>query len=265
MYKTRWRMMSYFASWQTCDAGAMLDILYQDEALVAVNKPAGMLVHRSWLDKHETAFVMTILRDMLGQYVYPVHRLDRPTSGVLLFAKSSDMARALSLQFEHHTVSKTYLAVVRGYLLGDGRIDYALKPRLDKIADKFTNTNKEPESAITDYKNLATTELPFVSTPRYATSRYSLMELTPMTGRKHQLRRHMTHLFHPIVGDTTHGDTAQNRAIAEHTGVSRLLLHAHTLSFDDRYGKRIKVTASLDENFNTVLSKFGWAGVLSSI
>lgn len=236
----------------------MLQILYQDNDLVAVNKPAGTLVHRSWLDKHETVFVMTALRDMLGRHVYPIHRLDRPTSGVLLFALSSEVARILSVQFEKHTVEKSYLAVVRGHLLGSGRIEYPLRVRLDKIADKFANTDKAPEPAITDYQNLAICEMPFVSTPRYATSRYSLMKLSPITGRKHQLRRHMTHLFHPIIGDTTHGDTAQNRAVAEFTGVTRLLLHAHTLAFDDMAGKRVKVIAPLDEHFNQVMRGFGW-------
>lgn len=167
----------------------MIEILYQDDDLVVVNKPAGMLVHRSWLDSHETVFVMTTLRDQFGCHVYPVHRLDRPTSGALLFALSSEVARTLSVQFEQHTVEKSYLAVVRGYLLGAGRIDYPLKVKLDKIADKFADTDKAPETAITDYQNLATCELPIISTPRYATSRYSLMSLTPITGRKHQLRR----------------------------------------------------------------------------
>lgn len=236
----------------------VLEILYQDDDLVVVNKPAKMLVHRSWLDKHETVFVMTTLRDMLGVHVYPVHRLDRPTSGALLFAKSSEAARILSLQFENHAVEKSYLAVVRGRLLGSGRVDYPLKVKLDKIADKFAKADKEPEPAITDYENLAICELPIVSTPRYATSRYSLMKLTPITGRKHQLRRHMTHLFHPIVGDTTHGDTAQNRAVADFTGVSRLLLHAHSLAFDDLSGERISVVAPLDADFQKVMSDFGW-------
>lgn len=239
----------------------MIEILYQDDDLVVVNKPAGMLVHRSWLDSHETVFVMTALRDLLGRHVYPVHRLDRPTSGALLFALSSEVARILSVQFEQHTVEKSYLAVVRGYLTGGGRIDYPLKVKLDKIADKFADTDKAPETAITDYHNLATCELPIISTPRYTTSRYSLMSLTPITGRKHQLRRHMTHLFHPIVGDTTHGDTAQNRAVAEFTGVSRLLLHAQSLVFDDVQGRRVKVVAPLDEGFGRVVTMMGWNDV----
>ncbi|WP_066800658.1 tRNA pseudouridine(65) synthase TruC [Moraxella oblonga] len=248
--------MSCFVGWRICD-GIMIEILYQDDDLVVVNKPAGILVHRSWLDKHETVFVMTVLRDMLGRHVYPVHRLDRPTSGVLLFALSSEVARILSLQFEHHTVEKSYLALVRGYLLGSGRIDYPLKVKLDKIADKFASLDKAPEMAMTDYQNLATCEMPFISTPRYATSRYSLVQLTPITGRKHQLRRHMTHLFHPIIGDTTYGDTAQNRAVYEFTGVSRLLLHAHTLLFDDVNGRRVQVVAPLDEDFKKIMTQFG--------
>lgn len=235
----------------------MLEILYEDETLVAVNKPAGMLVHPSWLDKHERVFVIKVLQEQLDCVVYPIHRLDRPTSGVLLFAKSAQMAHYLSKQFEQHSVQKSYLAVVRGYLLNFGRIDYALSVRLDKIADKFAKSDKAPKTAISDYQHLARCELPFVSTPRYSTSRYSLMKLTPITGRKHQLRRHMTHLFHPIVGDTTYGDTAQNRAIEKFTGVSRLLLHAHCLSFDDLAGRRVGVVAPLDDDFAKVLTMTG--------
>lgn len=244
---------------------SVLRIIYEDDDLIVVNKPAKMLVHRSWLDKRETVFVMTLLRDMLGMYVYPVHRLDRPTSGALLFAKSSEVARALSVQFENHVVEKSYLAVVRGHLLGDGRIEYPLKVRLDDIADKFAQVDKEPQIAITEYQNLATCELPIVSTARYATSRYSLMRLMPITGRKHQLRRHMTHLFHPIVGDTTHGDTAQNRAVLEFTGVSRLLLHAHTLAFNDMSGKKVTTVASLDDEFIKVMADFGWGEYCSAV
>lgn len=242
-----------------------LPILYQDDVLVVVNKPATMLVHRSWLDKHETQFVMQTLRDQIGQHVFPVHRLDRPTSGALLFALNSEIAHDLALQFEQHKVEKIYWAVVRGYLLGQGQIDYALKPRLDKIADKFAEKDKVAEPAITDYRNLAITEQPFVACKRFQTSRYSLMELKPKTGRKHQLRRHMTHLFHPIVGDTTYGDTAQNRAIFANLGVKRLLLHARTLSFQHPIlQKTITVNADLDQDFQRVIEKFNWLNHLSN-
>lgn len=237
-----------------------LDILYQDDYCIAINKPAGMLVHRSWLDKHETQFVMQTLRDQIGQHVFPVHRLDRPTSGVLLFALNSEIARLLALQFEHHQVQKIYWAVVRGYLQGQGQIDYALKPRLDKIADKFVQEDKPAEVAITDYRGLAITEQAFSARPkRYATSRYSLVELKPLTGRKHQLRRHMTHIFHPIVGDTTYGDTAQNRAITQHIGITRLLLHARQLTFIHPITQlKMKLTAPLDEQFQQLMQAFAW-------
>ena len=132
----------------------MLEILYQDEYLVAVNKPAGMLVHRSWLDTHETQFVMQTLRDQIGQHVFPIHRLDRPTSGVLLFALNSEMANLMCQQFEQKTVQKSYLAIVRGYLQGEGRIDHPLKIQLDKIADKFAQEDKAPQEAVTDYEGL---------------------------------------------------------------------------------------------------------------
>lgn len=235
----------------------VLPILHQDEHIIAINKPAGMLVHRSWLDKHETQFVMQTLRDQIGQLVYPVHRLDRPTSGVLLFALNSQVANALALQFEEHTIEKTYWAIVRGVIDEVGQIDYALKPRLDKIADKFADSDKPAQPALTDYQRLASVELPFVSCKRFATSRYSLVELRPKTGRKHQLRRHMKHIFHPIVGDTTYGDKVQNRAVLANIGTKRLMLHARSLSFmHPVLNEKITVTAEVDDEFGKFLAEF---------
>ncbi|MFZ7265793.1 tRNA pseudouridine(65) synthase TruC [Avibacterium avium] len=235
-----------------------LNILYQDEYLVAVNKPAGMLVHRSWLDRHETQFVMQTLRDQIGQHVFPIHRLDRPTSGVLLFALNGEIAKLLCEQFEQKQVEKSYLAVVRGYLKEQGRIDYPLKVQLDKIADKFAQQDKAPQEAITDYEGLKTVEMPY-GVGRYQTSRYSLVRLIPQTGRKHQLRRHLKHIFHPILGDTQYGDLHQNRALTEHTGVQRLMLHAETLAFNHPITKnRLKITAPLDEQWQRLFDAFAW-------
>lgn len=236
----------------------MLEILYQDEVLAAVNKPAGMLVHRSWLDRHETQFVMQTLRDQIGQLVYPIHRLDRPTSGVLLFALNSEIANLLCLQFEQKQIEKQYLAVVRGYVTGHGEIDYPLKVQLDKIADKFSQPDKAPQSAVTFYEGLQTVEMPY-GVGRYATSRYSLVRLIPQTGRKHQLRRHMKHIFHPILGDTQYGDLHQNRALMEHTGCARLLLHAEKLTFVHPLTQRpMTIQAGLDAQWQNLMQTFQW-------
>ena len=236
----------------------MLEILYQDDVLVAVNKPAGMLVHRSWLDRHETQFVMQTLRDQIWQLVYPIHRLDRPTSGVLLFALNSEIANLLCLQFEQKQTEKQYLAVVRGYVTGHGEIDYPLKIQLDKIADKFSQQDKAPQSAVTFYEGLQTVEMPY-GVGRYATSRYSLVRLIPQTGRKHQLRRHMKHIFHPILGDTQYGDLHQNRALMEHTGCARLLLHAEKLTFVHPLTQRpMTIQAGLDAQWQNLMQTFQW-------
>lgn len=239
-----------------------LQILYQDEHCIAINKPAGMLVHRSWLAKHETTFVLQTLRDQIGQLVYPVHRLDRPTSGVLLFALNSESAKHFSQAFEQHQVHKTYLAVVRGYMPTEqGSIDYPLSVIRDKIADKHSiaNTDTKPDQpAQTDWQLIDSTEQPFVARTRYKTSRYSLIKLCPTTGRKHQLRRHLKHIFHPIIGDTSYGDHHQNRAIRAHIGVSRLMLHAHTLTFPNIDGEQITVQAQVDEDWHKMLEDFNW-------
>ena len=235
----------------------VLDILYQDEFLVAVNKPAGMLVHRSWLDRHETQFVMQTLRDQIGQHVFPVHRLDRPTSGVLLFALNTEIANLLCLQFEQKKVEKSYLAVVRGYLTDAQTIDYPLKVQLDKIADKFSQ-EKEPQQAITDYRGLKIAEMPY-GVGRYTTSRYSLVRLIPHTGRKHQLRRHLKHIFHPILGDTQYGDLHQNRALSQNVGVNRLMLHAEKLCFQHPVtNERVEIVADLDEQWKLLFKTFNW-------
>lgn len=103
-----------------------IEIIYEDDFLVAINKEAGLLVHRSWLDKGETRFALQLTRDAVGCHVFPMHRLDRPTSGVLLFAKSAAVARSLTDAFATNNVSKQYLAVVRGFMPEQGSIDYAL-------------------------------------------------------------------------------------------------------------------------------------------
>ena len=237
----------------------MLEIVYQDEFFVAVNKPAGMLVHRSWLDKHETQFVMQTLRDQIGQHVFPLHRLDRPTSGVLIFALSSEVASEVMPMFANHEMEKTYHAIVRGWIEEAGRLDYALKVELDKIADKHASQEKDAQEAITDYVPLAKVEVP-ISTGKFPTTRYCLMEMKPLTGRKHQLRRHMAHLRHPIVGDTTHGDGKHNKMYREVYDSHRLLLHASKLEFVHPFtNENVVIKAGVDETWLKLCEEFGWA------
>ncbi|PSV18800.1 tRNA pseudouridine(65) synthase TruC [Photobacterium leiognathi subsp. mandapamensis] len=239
-----------------------LEILYRDEYLIAVNKPAGMLVHRSWLDSHETVFVMQTLRDQIGQHVFPLHRLDRPTSGVLLFGLSSEIAAEMMPMFAGRDMHKTYHAVVRGWIKEAAVLDYPLKVELDKIADKNASEEKEAQPAVTAYKPLATIETD-IAVGRYPTSRYCLVEMKPETGRKHQLRRHMHHLSHHIIGDVNHGDGRHNRMFRENYDCHRLMLHASRLQFAHPItGELIDIRADIDETWQRVMSAFNWSSDL---
>lgn len=237
------------------DSSNPLTEIYRDQWLLAVHKPAGLLVHRSPIDRHETEFALQYARSLNGgDHVYPVHRLDRPTSGVLLFARDPDTARALGQAMMAGEVSKTYLAVVRGWPPEAGTIDYPLREEPD---DKRKKHDPQPvREAVTHYRRLATTEIP-VAIERYPTSRYSLVELHPETGRKHQLRRHMKHISHPIIGDANHGRGRHNRYFAERFGEGRLLLAATHLSFCHPVsGERICLCAPPEPGFKRVLDLF---------
>lgn len=234
-----------------------LTILYQDTQLIAVAKPAGLLVHRSKLDVHDNDNVLRRLREQCGRFLYPVHRLDKPTSGVLLFALDTDSARSLSQQFEQQLVGKHYLAVVRGYTEAAGHIDYA-------IIDRDART-RQRNAAFTTYQRLARLELPH-RIDRYPTTRYSLLDIKPATGRRHQIRLHMKHIKHPLIGDTSYGKAAHNRFFAEQYGSRRLLLHAHKLDFCHPVDGReielqadVRDVASIDSGqFNSVLADPRW-------
>ena len=233
-----------------------LDVVYQDEHIIAVNKPGGLLVHRSMIDKHETRFAMQIVRDQIGQHVFPVHRLDKPTSGILLFALSADIARTLGEQFANNQVHKSYLAIVRGYAEPSGVIDYALKEQLDKIADKKADKHKEAQSAVTHFDTVATFELAH-PVGRYQTARYSLVKLFPKTGRKHQLRRHMAHISHPILGDTTHGDGKHNQFVRAQFGFQGLALTACRLHITHPVsGEPLQLMTNIDDRMLKLLSQW---------
>jgi len=235
-----------------------LTILYRDEQLVAVNKPAGLLVHRSNIDRHETRFALQLLRDQLGCHVYPVHRLDKPTSGALLFALSPATAAQLTQCFASRHVEKTYLAVVRGVSANEGIIDHPLAEEPDRQLLGQSQTAGVPQEAVTGFRRLATVELPF-AVGRYPASRYSLLAVTPQTGRRHQLRRHLKHLLHPIIGDTNYGEGRHNRLFRDEFHCQRLLLHAAEISFPHpTTGVMLTISAPLDEPFALLLDRLGW-------
>jgi tRNA pseudouridine65 synthase len=218
----------------------MLDILYLDDYLAIVNKPAGWLVHRTPLDKGETRFVLQALRDQIGQHVWPVHRLDKGTSGVLLFVLDADTARTLGQAFETgQGLQKTYRAVVRGWPAESGLIDHPLK----RMPDDMRTERLEVQPAQSRFATLRQIELPLPQ-QGFASTRCAEVELQPLTGRRHQLRRHMKHIAHPIIGDATHGKGPLNRAVADLVGLQRLWLHAESLELPHPVSGRLLRLAS---------------------
>jgi tRNA pseudouridine65 synthase len=224
----------------------MLDILYLDDYLAIVNKPAGWLVHRTPLDKGETRFVLQTLRDQIGQHVWPVHRLDKGTSGVLLFALDADTARTIGQAFESgQGLQKTYRAVVRGWPLPEGLIDHPLK----RMPDDMRTERTEVQPAQSRFATLRRLALPLPQ-QGFANTRCAEVALEPLTGRRHQLRRHMKHIAHPIIGDATHGKGPLNRELAGLLGLQRLWLHAESLELPHPVsGQPLRLAAPLPSDW----------------
>jgi tRNA pseudouridine65 synthase len=217
-----------------------LPVLYRDDALVVVDKPAGMIVHRGWAQDEVTA--LRLLRDGLGQRVYPVHRLDRGTSGALIFALTPEIASALGSAFMEDRVSKRYLALVRGQAPEQALVDHAIakepgkpkQPAQTRVARLFSHP-------LTD-------ELTGIS------RNYSWVEAWPLTGRAHQVRRHLKHLNHPIIGDVRYGKAEHNRLFRRRFGLTRLALHAERVSFvHPLQGSLLEVLAPLPADLASVL------------
>ena len=241
-----------------------LRIIFQDESLIAIDKPSGLLVHRSYLDRRETRFAVQMLRDQIGRHVHPVHRLDRGTSGVLVFALDKETGSALSAQFQSRSVDKTYLAVVRGHPDESGSIDHPLVRLRDESEFRPENSSNAPQDSLTHFRCLARTELPY-RVDRYPTSRYSLLELKPETGRQHQIRRHLKHLSHPVIGDTSYGKGRHNRLFEEKFGCRRLLLACTAMTFCHPVsGKTVCMNAFPSADFVSVLEQLGWLHALNA-
>lgn len=224
-----------------------LPVLFRDAHYIAVAKPSGLLVHRTALAGSREAALQQ-LRDQLGRRVYPVHRLDRATSGVLVFGLSPEAASRLAEAVRGHRVAKRYLAVVRGWTEPSGRIDYPLRPA----------EGGEPRAAHSGYRRLATVELP-VAVSRYSTSRYALLAVCPLTGRRHQIRRHLASIAHPVVGDTTHGDGRHNRMFRERFGLYRLALHAQWVGFRQPLtGEFVSIHCPPPPDLQALGARLGW-------
>lgn len=220
----------------------MLEILFEDEDFVAINKPHGLLVHKSSIAADTSEFALQLLRDQIGKKVYPAHRLDRKTAGVLLFSLNKEMDSAIQTAFSQNLIKKEYLAVLRGHTDPEGTIDYPLKKENGTI-----------QEALTHYQTLATTEidLPF---GKFPTSRYSLVLAKPETGRMHQLRRHFAHIFHPIIGDRPHGCNKQNKLWKDTFQHDTMLLHAKSLAFTHPKTKEnILIQAQIQPEFERAL------------
>ncbi len=239
-----------------------LDIIYQDDHYIAINKPSGLLVHPSIIDKHEPDNALHILQTQIGQAAYMIHRLDKPTSGVLIFGLSSEAARECVAAFTSGDVKKTYLAIVRGYTDGQQIIDCPLKPVPDKIMRGRAKQNKAPKPALTHIRQRAQVELP-IAVGRYSTSRYSLVEAHPKTGKMHQIRRHLKHIRHPIIGDTKYGDPLHNRYFREKWNAHRLLLASTEIEFIHPFiSSKIRIYAPLSPLFTSILSALDWLQVI---
>lgn len=224
-----------------------LKILYRDDFYVAVDKPPGIHVHPTPLSRGEKS-CMQVLRNQLSRWVYPVHRLDRATSGVLIFALSSEAARKLMEAFASRRVEKRYLAVVRGYTPEEGIINHPLRE----------NKQSAPATAITRFQRLAVTELP-IHMGNFPTVRYSLVAVFPITGRKNQIRKHFAHIRHPIIGDVQFGDGKHNRLFREQFALHRLLLLATSLNFAHPYTHApLSIHAPIPLNIRELFDCVGW-------
>ena len=220
----------------------MLEVIYHDDYVIAINKPHGLLVHQSSIARDAKEFALQLLRDQVGKHVSPVHRLDRKTSGILLFAFDKESEVALHQQFMNAETDKKYLTILRGFTPDNMEIDYPLAKENGSMQDAFTA-----------FKTLQRAEVD-IAFGKHSTSRYSLVEATPKTGRMHQLRRHFSHILHPIIGDRTHGCNKQNKFFLEQWNMTTMLLHASALSFTHpKTSERIHLQADLHDEFKRVM------------
>jgi len=265
-----------------------LRILYQDDQLVAVDKPAGFHVHPpedASIRISPNTNSLLLLKRQLGKYLYPVHRLDRATSGVLVFALNPDAANGLARLFRDREIRKTYFCVVRGWVPENGVIDHPLKvnpglktqvlegrdgvstPPLSppgtylalkgEVSLGSVKNSLERAAARTSFDRIAQLELP-ISVGKYSTARYSLVRVEPHTGRMHQIRRHFAHISHPLIGDTVYGAGEHNRIYRDQFSILGLLLKAYSLEFNHPIENiPLKISSRWNGTWHKVFDLFG--------
>ena len=223
-----------------------LEIVYEDDFLIAINKPAGLLVHRTKLALDAEEFALQLLRNQVGYQVFPIHRLDRKTSGVLLFAKHPDFVHPFQLTLQETSTQKRYVAIVRGFFPKEILVDHAL-----------INEKGKEQNAITEFRLLKQVEIP-LAFGKFETSRYSLIEAFPKTGRMHQIRKHLNHLRHPIIGDRPHGCNKQNKLFLKEFNLSKMLLHAESIELKHPFSNDVmKMNAEFPEHYVEMMELLG--------
>ena len=224
-----------------------LEIIYQDKNLVAVNKPNGLLVHRSAIAADVSQFAVQILRDQIGQHVFPIHRLDRKTSGILLFALDKESTKLVQKEFLENRIYKKYIAIVRGFF-----------PEKIEVYHPLVNDRNKKQDAVTNFINNKHTEIK-IPYGKYSTSRYSLIEAFPRTGLQHQIRKHLNHLRYPIIGDRPYGCNKQNKLFKEHFFMTKLMLHASSLSFVHPISlEQVVINSQYCDEFERMIDELGF-------
>ena len=207
-----------------------IEILYQDEDIVAVNKPSGIIVH-PWKECADKVSLMKMVKETTGKWVYPVHRLDRPVSGVIFFAFSSESANNLKIALESSSSMKIYLGLCKGVLKESGIINYPLK-------NQARTTSKASSTAFW---------------PITSNGFITLVKFRIMTGRYHQIRRHCSAMSHQLIGDSKYGKGRINRFYKENFGLNRLFLHCMGTKLFLPNEKQLEIAAPLPDDLNSVL------------
>ncbi len=224
----------------------MLEVLYQDEHYIAINKPHGLLVHRSSIATNTDVYALQLLRDQIGRRVNPVHRIDRKTSGVLLFSFDQEGTKKIQEVFHNGEITKKYHAIVRGHFPDYVDIEYAL-----------TNDRGKKQEARSVINNIQHTEIN-IPLGKWPTSRYSLVSVQPITGRQHQIRKHLSHLNHPIIGDRPYGCSKQNRLFKAKWNMTNMMLCATSLNFQHPYTEsKTNIHANVSNVFSSTAALLG--------